>query len=56
MTADERERERVRQRKLGRALTDLRNFFIEVPRDEFEKCLKFLIEMVQTVRPGAKYF
>ncbi len=43
-------------RRLGRALTGLRNLFIEVPRDEFEMCWNFLMESVQKGKPGARYF
>lgn len=50
------EDERPRVRRLRRAILDIKNFFIRVPREKLVPRVRELIKEVQRRRPGVRYF
>lgn len=46
----------VAKRKLRKRMTDLKNFFIEVPRKETAANLDFMIDRIRKAVPGARWF
>lgn len=46
----------ARLRSLGRRLTDIKNFFTEIPRDIFEERLEQLLRWIQELDPKWRFF
>lgn len=46
----------MRKRKLKRRLTDLKNFFTEVPNKDFFEALRYVLKRIEEECPDAKWF
>jgi hypothetical protein len=53
---DRRKLEKVKQRKLGRRIKDISNFFTEIPRSEFREKLDVLMGLLEKQNKTWKYF